>query len=49
MFIYLYYETDGDSGWYHVKPFKTKHDAEAYKKSRPRTNQNYAQRSREWK
>jgi hypothetical protein len=30
--VWVYYETDGDAGWYGVKLFPNKIDAERYKK-----------------
>ena len=32
--VWVYYETDGDSGWYRVKVFSTMEKAEAYKRKR---------------
>lgn len=30
--VWMYYETDGDSGYYRIKLFSTEKKAEAYKK-----------------
>lgn len=32
MTLWIYYETDGDSGWYRVKLFHTKISADNYRK-----------------
>lgn len=34
MTVWVYYETDGDSGWYRVALFSTVEKAEAHKKKR---------------
>lgn len=32
MTVWVYYETDGDAGWYDIKLFQRRVDAESYKK-----------------
>jgi len=41
--VWMYLETDGDSGYYAVRLFTTKAKAEAYKASRTDSERAYAQ------
>jgi hypothetical protein len=39
--VWMYFETDGDAGYYIIRLFTTQEKAEAYKQSRPEVERAY--------